>query len=137
VDTNAALVQARRMIKVVIEENPTQAQLSRQATVDNGYGQLVPDPYGAASIVKARLRIAPLPYGAAKVAAPSVTDAGVTTTDRQFAMGAHNADMRAGDTLQYNGSTWVLGPVIEIVKFGGVVARQSPMRKADDVEVTT
>jgi len=129
--------QARRMIGKVIEENPSQLELTRPATADNGFGELVPDPFGAATSVKVRGRIAELPYGAYRVDVATSSDAGVTVKNEQFLLVKHTADLKKGDKLVYNGSNWAVETVQLIFRFGDIVAKQARLKKADDIEVVT
>jgi len=132
-----ALNQARQGILQTIEDNPVELRLSRAPLVDNGAGVMVPDPYGVRTVRESRGRIAPLPYGAQKVAGHEATSAGVGTQDVQFLLGAWDADMQEGDRLGYLDFTWVVGPVVEIYRFGGVVGKQARLQKAEAIEVTT
>jgi len=122
------------MIERVIDDNPEWLELSRAALTDNGFGVLVPDPFGARSTVDVRGRIAPLPLG---VQQPQVTDAGVGVPDRHFLLVLWNADLREGDELAHNDRSWIVGPVESIFRFGAVVAQQAPLKRGDEVEVST
>jgi hypothetical protein len=126
------LIQAREAIRQTVEDNPTALRLSRTVTVDNGAGVMVPDPFGDRTVFDGRGRIAPLPYGS-RVASPEATVPGVGIPERQFVLTIWDMDIREGDQLEYNGFVWAIGPVAEIYRFGGVVGKQAPIKKAGTV----
>jgi hypothetical protein len=119
------------MIAQTIADNPSALVITRPATTTNAAGATVEDPFGAPTTTAVRARLAPLPYGV--VQQPEGTAAGVGVPDRHFALVAWDADLREGDAFTFNGRAWKTGPVENIYRFGGVVGKQAPARRAEAI----
>ena len=134
INVNAALRQARRIIAETINDNPICLRMQRVPLVDNGNGQEVRDPFGDPTVVEVRGRIAPLAYGLRGVQTQESTATGPGVPDTQFLLVKHTEDLQEGDPFDYNGHSWKVGPVENIYRFGGVVAKQAPVKKGATVE---
>lgn len=129
----AALIQQRKAVQQIIDENSVTLRIGRKPLVDNGVGQMVDNPYGIDTITEVKGRIAkqqrfPEGYG--------VNAAGFSIVGSWYLLVNHNAVIYKDDKFYARDRGWKIGPVAEIVRFGGVIAYEAPLIEAEETVET-
>ncbi len=132
ISVDAARGQAREMIRVTINDNPSTLAITRAALVMSELGKMVVDPTAAGASVEVRARVAPFPYGIQEQAS---TEAGLIARDDHFVLVEWDVTLQEDDRFTWGGREWALEPPEEITRFGGVVAVQAKAKRADNVEL--
>lgn len=118
------LNQARESIRQNILSNPSIATWSVAAMIDNGYGEMIPDPSGTATSYKERVRLAHEESG---VNTNEETPAGLGTSYTLFVIAAYNSKLTAGITITADGVKYTVGTVDTLRRFGGIIGYQAPL----------
>jgi hypothetical protein len=119
-----ALKQERDSIKQNILSNPSIVTWATPEMIDNGYGQMIPDPSGSSVDHKERVRLSHEKSG---VNTNEETPAGLGTSYSLFVLAAYNSKITKGITIMANGSKYNVGTVDTLRKFGGVTGYQAPL----------
>jgi hypothetical protein len=128
------LKQLRDSIKFKINESPTDITYDRMPMIDNGYGGLMPDPYGTATQYSDRIRIS---HERISVSNNEPSPVGLSTSFGLFALMQYTSDMIEGEEFTDGVTRYKLGPVDQFERFGGVYALQSPLTIVSQSEAAT
>jgi hypothetical protein len=121
------LKQARDSVAAKIKENPTTIMVLRRALVDNGFGEMVENPFGEAEQHVFTVRIA---HERKQVPDDGATPAGFSTNLVRFILADHKSQIKQGDRFDALGKSWEIGAVDPLVAFGGIKGYQAPLREA-------
>jgi hypothetical protein len=133
---NQNLKQARDGVKKIIKESPENIIIIRQPLVDNGFGKMVPDPFGTPEEHNYKVRIS---HERRQPGSLTPGSAGFSTNLQRFILTDHLADIERGDIFEAIGRSWKIGPVDPLKKFGGIIGYQAPLTDAEiaDAEPVT
>lgn len=121
---NELLKQARQSIRQNIFENPSIAVWSSADMIDNGYGQMIPDPSGTVTEHKERVRLSHEQSG---VNSNEETPAGLGTSYTLFLLAAYNSGITEGLKITAGGVSYTVGAVDTLRAHGGVIGYQAPL----------
>lgn len=123
-----ALRQARVMLEKNIDESPSDVILMRSSTIDNGFGELVPNPLDTSpTTTTIRCRIAHDRALPELGQAPS----GLSTNLNRMITTDWATLIVEGDTITESTlGSYRVGPVDPLMKFGGVIGYQAPLTEA-------
>ena len=116
------LEQMRKATERLINIDRDIGTVTRNATVDNGRGQLVPT--GEFSEHKTICRVG---YVSGGVWSTKPWEGGLTTAISPFALARFDADIKQGDTLTWRGRKYSVGVVTRSEGYGGFVSAQAPL----------
>jgi hypothetical protein len=125
------LDQARKGIKKLIDVNKSIIIIYRKALVDDGFGGLIPDPFGEPIPHSVRCRISH-----DQVHAPTMQSApsGFSSDIVRYILIEHNQDIVVDDVFNYNGREYKIGLVDPLEAFGGIIGYQAPLQEAVTVQ---
>ena len=129
---NGQVTQARRAIAFKIKENPSFITVLRQAMVDDGFGNQVPDPFGTPEEKHFKVRIT---HERAQPEMAQNSSAGLSTNLQRFIIAGYKDVIQQGDVFDHEatGKVYRIGPVDPLEKFGAIIGYQSPLTEAGDV----
>jgi hypothetical protein len=126
---NAPLLQLRDGVKTHIAEDPSVIIPKRRALVADGFGgtsregTLIP-------LSKVRVR---LQHESGSTQPNSVKPSGLDTNLSMYALTDYRAPLCDGDEFDANGFTWIVGPVNEFRRNGGLYKTEAPLTKTTKV----
>lgn len=115
-----------------MDESPTSTVIFRETLIDDGFGAMIPDPTGEPTEHPVRLRIAHDTKQVADIR--SVNEQTFTTNLNRIATWEWDTDIYEGDTFEALGIIFTVGPVDELMKFGGIVGHQAPLKEAEAIQ---
>lgn len=122
------LAQTREGIKDNISKNPTQIIIYRNILIDNGLGDMVPDPHNVnPEPVTLTCRISKEPRRIEKV---STGPLGLSYEYVDYIFVDHETIINEHESFEANGTRWRIGPVETMMKFGGITGRRAPLIEA-------
>ena len=129
---NGQVAQARRAITFKIKENPSFITVLRQAMVDDGFGNQVPDPFGTPEEKHFKVRIT---HERAQPEMAQNSSAGLSTNLQRFIIAGYKDLIQQGDVFGHEatGKVYRIGPVDPLEKFGAIIGYQAPLTEAGDV----
>lgn len=129
---NGMVAQARRAITFKIKENPSYITISRQAMVDDGFNNLVPDPFGTPEEKHYKVRVT---HERAQPEMAQNSSAGLSTNLQRFIIAGYKDEIKQGDVFAHEATEKVyrIGPVDPLEKFGAIIGYQAPLTEAGDV----
>lgn len=125
-----ALRQAQEAIGLHIDQSPETVTFQRAPLVDNGFGVMIPDPFGTPTPVSYRVRISHEEFG---VRDQQQSPAGLDTALSLWILAPHTATLIEGEAFTARGRQLKVGVVDALKKFGGVQAYQAPLIPAGGV----
>ena len=126
---NGQVTQARRAIAFKIKENPSFITVLRQAMVDDGFGNQVPDPFGTPEEKHFKVRIT---HERAQPEMAQNSSAGLSTNLQRFIIAGYKDLIQQGDVFGHEatGKVYRIGPVDPLEKFGAIIGYQAPLVEA-------
>lgn len=126
----ALLVQKRKGIQDKINKSPEAIIIYRKPMTDNGFGDLVEDPYGTPVPYNVRCRLSHEQEGPqTQINAPS----GLSTALVRFILVDHKTTIYENDTFEALGKKFRIGVVDPLKKFNGILGYQAPLYEAEDI----
>lgn len=127
------LAQERDGIKKKIDENPTTIIVYRVPLISDGFGGMIPNPFGTEAQHVFRVRISHERKGPdANVQNP----AGLSTGLSRFILADHKSGIEEGDLFDAIGMAWRIGPVDPLYSHGGIKGYQAPLFEASEAPAT-
>jgi hypothetical protein len=134
IPNSALLNQSRKAVALEINASPSILSGSRQTLVDDGLGNMVPDPTGVSIPITCRCRVA---QERSAVAQSDAYPAGLDTAFSYFLVMSYNDFLLEGDTVSYQNDSYKVDVVTAVKKFGGVVRYRARLIPASVVEALT
>jgi hypothetical protein len=132
---NAALLnQSRKAVALEINASPTILSATRQPLVDDGLGNMVPDPTGIPIEVTCRCRVA---QERSAVAQSESYPAGLDTAFSYYLVMSHDDFLTEGDEVVYQNDGYRVDVVTSVKKFGGVVRYRARLIPSNVPEAST
>jgi hypothetical protein len=128
------LNQSRKAVKLEINASPSVLTGTRQPLVDDGLGNMVPDPLGNPIAITCRCRVA---QEHSSVAQSETFNAGLDTAFSYFVVMAFDDHLETADIVQYQNDSYRLDVVTSVKKFGGIVRYRARLIPADAPETIT
>lgn len=120
------LAQARRGIKILINENLSNIIIYSQASISDGFGGMTINPFGTSTPRNVRCRIS-----SERVAEFTTSPSGFTNAINSFILVDFKTTITKDDTFEYLDKTWKIGIVETIKRFSGIVAYEAIMLEAE------
>lgn len=119
--------QERYGLKFSIDERPTTIILYRTSLIDNGLGEMVPDPFGTPAEVTYRVRISN-----ERTAPPGNTNvpSGLSSAMGKMITSDWNSPIYEGETFEDDDVTWRIGAVRVLKCKAGILGYQAPLLEA-------
>lgn len=127
------LKQARKGIKKHVEENPTIISIFRKPRVEDGFGGYVESPTGEPDEFIITCRLSHEQQGPDNL---KQVPAGLSTNLSRFIIVDYETTIYENDTFEAIDKNWMIGPVDPLIKFGGTIGYQAPLREAEEIEST-
>lgn len=129
---NALITQSRRAITLKIKENPSKITVIRQSLVDDGFNNMVPDPFGTPEEKVFTVRLS---HERAQPEMAQSSSAGLSTNLQRFIIAGYKDEIKQGDVFAHEATAKVyrIGPVDPLEKFGAIIGYQAPLTEAGDV----
>ena len=126
---NGQVTQARRAITFKIKENPSYITVQRTGLVDDGFGNMVPDPFGTPEEKHFKVRIS---HERAQPEMAQNSSAGLSTNLQRFIIAGYKDEIKEGDVFGHDATAKVyrIGPVDPLEKFGAIIGFQAPLVEA-------
>jgi len=127
------LKQARKGIKKHVEENPTEIIIYRKPLVEDGFGGYVESPTADPDDFTITCRISHEQQGPVN---NEPVPAGLSTNLTRFIIVDYKTTIYENDTFEAIDKNWMIGPVDPLIKFGGIIGYQAPLREAETIGTT-
>lgn len=126
----ALLAQKRKGIQSEINRSPEAIIIYRKPLVDNGFGELVENPYGTPIPYNIKCRLSHEKKGPdTEVSMPS----GLSTALVRFILVDYKTTIKEHDTFEALGKGFRIGKVDPLKKFGGILGYQAPLYEAEEI----
>lgn len=126
-NNKSLLKQLRTGIKKHIAESPTVITIFRQPLVDDGFGGTVESPTAAPDEFTMTVRLSHEQKGPEKLES---VPAGLSTNLSRFILVDYETVIYENDVFEAINKNWCVGPVDPLLKFGGIIGYQAPLREA-------
>lgn len=134
IPNTALLNQARSAVRAEINASPSVLTGTRQPLVDDGLGNMVPDPTGASIPFTCRARVA---QETSSVALSESYPAGLDTAFSYFVVMTHDDFLYEDDIVMYQNDAYRVDVVTAVKKFGGIVRHRARLIPANVLEAVT
>jgi hypothetical protein len=129
---NVLLEQSRVGWKLNIEADPATITIYRKPVKDNGFGKMVPNPFGHPVPISQKVRIS-YESQAADGAGPG----GITEKLNRYIFCDWKGDIKRGDLFTVNGQSYEIGIIDEVRQNKGLVGFRAPLKNiVEEVPVT-
>lgn len=119
------LKQARKSLKKLIEENPTELTIETYPQVSDGFGGTVQDPTGTPTTETQKVRISHEKKGPV---ADEEKPSGLSTNLTWFILSDYETVITEGQQIKdFDGRDYRIGAVTQLMKFGGIYGYQSQL----------
>lgn len=121
-----ALKQLRDSIKKQIKENESSITGTRLPLISDGFGGMMPDPSGTATNYTAKVRIS---HERPAVQENEINPVGLSTSFGKFVETDYSCPCQEYDVINDGTDNYKVGPVDQLVRYGGVFASNAPLEK--------
>jgi hypothetical protein len=129
---NALLEQSRQGWRLNIEADPTTIIIYRKPIKDNGFGKMIPDPFGSPVPISQKVRIS---YESE--AKDGKGPAGITERLNRYIFCDWKGDIQRGDLFTANGVSYEIGIIDTVRQNKGLVGFRAPLKNViEEVPVT-
>lgn len=123
----SVLSQARAGVTAKIKIDPITVVIPRPPMIDDGFGNMVEDPYGTPVNYRVTVRVSHDRKGPANLES---SPTGFSTNLFRYILANYKADIREGDKITYQNKSYMIGPVDPLTFMGGVIGYQAPLKEA-------
>lgn len=134
IPNSALLNQSRKAVALEINASPSILVGTRQPLVDDGLGNMIPDPAGPPIEVTCRCRVA---QERSAVAQSESYPAGLDTAFSYYLVMRHDDFLAEGDEVVYQNDGYRVDVVTAVKKFGGIVRYRARLIPSGVAEAVT